>query len=118
MLHLNLFVFEEPNQERSDYLHTDRGSRPLDLLTKILVIIAFEIHIEGVLAFSNNEHLSELVEDRHCYSCEVYASSLVLCLFLRRLLVSLLAAIKHRKSLDSLALPEIESRDLLTISFV
>ena len=118
MLHLDLFVFKEPNQKWSYNLHIRRCCRPLDLLAKALVIVTFEIHIKGVFTLCHDKHLSELIKDGHCYPCEIYTRRLILSLFLRGLLVTFFASIKHRKSLNGLALPKVKPCNLLAITLI
>ena len=118
MLNFNLFVFKKSDQEWSHYLNTCGCSRPLNLMAQALIVIAFNVHVEGFFTLCDNKDLSKLIKDWHSYSREINPSRLVFSFLLRRFLVTFFSTIKHRESLNCLTLPNFESCYLFTVSII
>ena len=118
MLNLNLFVFKKSDQEWPYDLNTCRCSRPQNLMTQALIVIAFNVHVEGFFTLCDNKDLSKLIKNRHCYSREIDPCRLIFGFLLRRFLVTYFSTIKHRESLNCFTLPNFESCYLFTVSII
>ena len=84
MLDLDRLILKESHEEGPDDLHADRRSRPDDLMAELLIVIAFQVHIEGLLTLCCDENQSEGIEHGHWDTGEVNPCRFVFCLLFLR----------------------------------
>lgn len=88
MSHFDELVLQETNEEWPNDLDACRWGRPLDTVRQSSIILAVEVNIEGLNTVSHDEHLLEVVEDRHRNLLEVNhscATTIALSVLLARL---------------------------------